>query len=159
MEEHGGTLHILLQNTKLSTAALKAEPAMTAGDYVELSVSDTGTGLTPALISKIFDPYFTTKEVGKGTGMGLAVVNGIVKSHDGFIRVTSQQGEGSSFSAFFPVTEGNTVDPTTNAEMQENQTGTERILFIDDEQLLASLGKAMGTLLLSKQTALRPCSS
>ena len=86
MEETGGILSISLKKTTLSTKDLASEPQVQAGDFVQLSISDTGSGITPDIQEKMFDPFFTTKEVGKGTGMGLAIIHGIVKSYKGFVR-------------------------------------------------------------------------
>lgn len=106
-----------------------------------MSVRDTGTGLSHELIDRIFDPYFTTKEVGKGSGMGLAVVQGIVKNHGGFVKVESELGRSSTFNVFFPRIE-ETIPSETSYETGKVSTGTERILFVDDEEMLADLGKA-----------------
>ena len=85
-------------------------PGAQLGEHVVLRVSDTGEGMSPEMMDKIFDPFFTTKEVGKGTGLGLATVIGIVKSHGGFLTVQSEIGVGTSFRIFLPAaTEGNEV--------------------------------------------------
>jgi len=103
MQGEEGTLKIALHTVELTQEDLKNEPVPhPPGMYIKLSVSDTGTGIPQELIGRIFDPYFTTREIGKGSGMGLVVVHGIVKDHDGFIQVESQKGRGSVFDVFFP---------------------------------------------------------
>jgi CheY-like chemotaxis protein len=98
--------------------------------------------MTPETIDKIFDPYFTTKKYGKGTGMGLSVVHGIVRSHKGFIKVESKPGRGSMFNAYFPWIEEKIVLKET-PEYGEMPIGTEKILFIDDQEMLTDIGKTM----------------
>jgi two-component system cell cycle sensor histidine kinase/response regulator CckA len=110
---------------------------MTDGDYVLLEVSDTGTGIQPEILDKIFEPFFTTKEVGRGTGLGLSTVYGIVKQTGGFIYVTSQPGQGSTFSIYLPRCE-------EKEEAGEKQvaakapaadvTGTGTVLLVEDEE-------------------------
>jgi PAS domain S-box-containing protein len=124
--------------TKDSANQLGKEP----GSYIRLSVSDTGEGMDPATIDRIFDPFYTTREVGQGTGMGLSVVHGIVESHGGFITVESEPGKGSTFHVFFPVAEKMPIDD----EIEESRTlpiGNERILFVDDEKALTVIGSKM----------------
>lgn len=141
MEETGGKLEITLKNTELKTEDFQHEPDFEPGSYVELMVRDTGNGMPQEIRNRIFDPYFTTKETRKGTGMGLAIVHGIVKSYGGVIRVESEPGKGTTFQIFFPVVE---KDVEAEPESQEQiPTGKERVLFIDDEPLLADMGKAM----------------
>ncbi len=142
MEENGGILKIGLHKVELSSDDLITEPDLCAGTYIQLSASDTGTGLTPDLMEKVFDPYFTTKEVGKGSGMGLAVVQGIVKNHEGFVKVDSKLGKGSTFKAFFPKIKGDAIEETTG-KADDIPTGIERILFVDDEEMLADIGKTI----------------
>jgi CheY-like chemotaxis protein len=109
------------------------------GRYARLDVQDTGTGIEAGILSHIFDPYFTTKPRGKGTGLGLAVVYGIVENHGGKIICSSQPGVGTLFSVYLPVVEST---DTRNAEIQAPlPKGTENILFIDDEETLALLGE------------------
>jgi CheY-like chemotaxis protein len=105
-------------------------------------VSDTGSGIDPEHVDKIFDPYFTTKEAGKGTGMGLAVVHGIVNTHSGFVRVESDLGKGTTFEVFFPRTEKGKL-PENKDIAGEIQTGNERILFVDDEKQLVKAWKSI----------------
>ena len=142
MEKNVGTLEVSLSKTELSAKDLKMEPQLPSGTYIQVSVRDTGIGLTSELIDKIFDPYFTTKEVGKGSGMGLSVVQGIVKNHGGFVKVESQFGEGSTFHIFFPAIEGEIISENTG-ETEYLPTGTEKILFVDDEEMLVGIGKSM----------------
>jgi CheY-like chemotaxis protein len=106
---------------------------------LRLSVRDNGSGIDPADLDKIFDPYFTTKAFGKGTGMGLAVVHGIVKSHNGAIRVDSKVGKGTTVNIYFPPSE----DHVEAHHCFENSlpTGNERILIVDDEESIAVLGQ------------------
>ncbi len=103
MEQSGGILEISVDHINLNRKAVNGYPDLTPGDYVKLSISDTGSGIDEKLIDRVFDPYFTTKEFGKGSGMGLAVVHGIVKSHGGSISVDSKLGKGTKFSVLFPV--------------------------------------------------------
>ncbi len=111
------------------------------GTYVKLTISDSGAGISPKNLERIFDPYFTTKEQGKGTGMGLSVVHGIVKSCDGVIIARSKEGEGSTFTIYFPkLAEGQSL-PTAKGHQKGLQRGHEKILFVDDEPSLVELGQ------------------
>jgi PAS domain S-box-containing protein len=140
MREEGGVLEVSLKNVDLESAneVLDLEP----GRYVELSVSDTGPGIDSAIIDRIFDPYFTTKGLGEGTGMGLSVVHGIVKNHDGAVTVTSEPGKGTIFEVYFPLTEAEAV-PDDKKESDVLPTGNEKILFVDDEKSLVKMAKRM----------------
>jgi PAS domain S-box-containing protein len=139
MEYTGGVLTVSLVDLTLDeTAAQRHE--LKPGAYVQLTVRDTGCGIAPAIMGRIFDPYFTTKEVGKGTGMGLAVVHGIVTHHGGAIRVQSVQDQGASFQVYLPVREAAHL-PVFSPPVSLS-SGQGRILFIDDEQALVSMGQA-----------------
>jgi signal transduction histidine kinase len=142
VEPAGGTISIRLKEIFYSQADASAAHDLASGVYIMLSVSDTGTGIDPAIMDKIFDPYFTTKEKGRGTGLGLATVYGIVKAHGGDIRVDSEVREGSCFHVYLPVLE--TSDPP-ETEMQPRPlpTGTEHILLVDDEVSVVHLEKQM----------------
>ncbi len=138
MQEKGGILEISLTDVDLAQGYSIAGVDVD-GDYLQLTVSDTGTGMSPQVTKKIFEPFFTTREVGKGTGMGLAVVYGIVNDLHGMIAVESKPGVGSIFRVFLP---------KVNADVQERDAkaseiigGKERILFVDDEKLLVEWGR------------------
>ena len=134
----GGILEFSLKHATFDEDTASQYPDLTPGRYVNLTVSDTGHGISQEDIDRIFDPYFTTKEIGKGTGMGLAVVHGIVKDHKGIIIVESELGKGTTFSIFFPVVEKEAVVETQTDE--KLPTGNERILLIDDEESMVKLG-------------------
>ena len=139
---HGqpGTLKVEMAVMDLTDDFAESHPDLQPGRYVRLSLSDTGCGMAPATVARIFDPFFTTKAVGQGTGLGLSVVQGIMKSHDGGIFVYSQVGEGTTFHLYFPVVE--TAQVLKEIELQAIPVGHgEPILFVDDEAILASLGK------------------
>lgn len=141
MEDTGGKLGILLKETDITSKDLVHEPEAEAGTFIQLSVSDTGVGITPEMIQNIYLPYFTTKETGKGTGMGLSIVHGIVNSYGGFLTVDSELGEGSVFNVFLPVVKEDVI--TAQKASERCPTGTERILFVDDEEMLTQVGKDM----------------
>jgi PAS domain S-box-containing protein len=139
MQAEGGTLTINLVDSEINADIAAEHPGLIPGSYIKLSVIDTGHGMSPNLLNRIFDPFFTTKEKGEGTGMGLAVVHGIVKSYGGEIIVQSQPGKGTIFDIYFPVIE--------KVEFNEIRTvpflpvGNERVLFVDDEPSLVNIGK------------------
>ena len=137
MEEEGGVLTVGLSCEEVSEEDLLEKWGVSPGNYVKLSIGDTGTGIEPGLLNLIFDPYFTTKEVGKGSGMGLAVVHGIVTSHKGMIEVESQPGQGTTFHVYFPqvVLE----EKTEQGEPEPLSQGNERVLVVDDEQSIVEL--------------------
>jgi CheY-like chemotaxis protein len=143
MEGTGGTLSISLKSRELTREDLASEPQVHPGRFVHLSISDTGPGISPNIREKIFDPYFTTKEVGKGTGMGLAIVHGIAKGYQGFVSCHSVLGEGTVFHVYLPVIAEPAIPETLSAPLDPTQLGNERILFIDDDEILAEMGKVM----------------
>jgi PAS domain S-box-containing protein len=137
----GGILDITLQNLEYDEAGAEQISDLTPGQYVNLTVSDTGHGIAPEDLDRIFDPYFTTKDVGKGTGMGLAVVHGIVKGHNGRTRVESAPDKGTVFNIFFPVVEASAaVENETHTQLP---MGRENILLVDDEISIAEIGRQM----------------
>ncbi len=141
MEETGGILSISLKNEVLSQVALDGHPDIQPGNFIHLSIGDSGPGIAPEIQERIFDPYFTTKEVGKGTGMGLAIVHGIVKSYGGFIVCRSVIGEGTVFDIKLPAMTEPSVPEAKPVTI--NPVGNERILFIDDEKILTEMAQSM----------------
>jgi PAS domain S-box-containing protein len=137
----GGTLTLETRNVTLDEDYARTVLAARPGRYVCLSVSDTGCGMSPEVQARLFEPFFTTKEQGKGTGLGLSVVYGIVKGHDGFIQVYSEEGRGSVFHVYLPAVEG--AVEKREAERLEWPTGTETILVVDDEEGVRKLGQAV----------------
>lgn len=141
MGEDGGTLKVSLNNEQLSSAFTDQFPDFEPGVYATLVVEDSGTGMSPAVLESIFDPYFTTKESGEGTGLGLSVVHGIVKSYGGKIIAESQPGKGSVLKVYLPaiISHGQEKRPV----FQEIQRGSGHILFVDDEEVIANMGRML----------------
>ncbi|MGP8091329.1 MAG: ATP-binding protein, partial [Syntrophobacteraceae bacterium] len=127
-----------------------------AGQYVLLTVSDTGTGMTQEIRENIFEPFFTTKELGKGTGLGLSTVYGIVKQNDGFIYVASELGTGTTFKIYLPRVEGQTAQVDSEEITLKRPTGTETVLLVEDDEGILDLGKMilenLGYTVLAAQT-------
>jgi PAS domain S-box-containing protein len=139
MEQSGGVLTISLREVELAEAADFHALGLAPGRYVRLEVTDTGSGMEQKVLDHIFEPYYTTKPLGKGSGLGLAVVHGIVENHGGKIVCRSKPGTGTTFSVLLPVAARSTESA---AEAGGALTGgSERILFVDDEEALAQLGK------------------
>ncbi len=139
MQAGGGTLGIILVDAEIDSDFAAGHPGLLPGPHIQLSVIDTGHGMSPDVLNRIFDPFFTTKEKGEGTGMGLSVVHGIVKSYGGEIIVHSEPGKGTRFDIFFPVIEKFEFGETPVALPLPR--GNERILFVDDEPSLVHIGK------------------
>jgi PAS domain S-box-containing protein len=145
MRESGGALHVRLEALRVPTEDVTATPSLGAGPYVRLTVQDTGHGMPPAIQERIFEPFFTTKGPGEGTGMGLAVVHGIIASHGGAITVESAPNHGTTVRVYLPAS----VELPVARVRPEAPVphGRARILFVDDEQALADLGHALLTAL------------
>ena len=146
MAEGRGTLTIEVEASSLSAPLVEGPSALPAGHYATLAVTDTGTGMDAATLERIFDPFFTTKEVGEGTGLGLAVVHGILKAHDGGVTVRSELGVGTTFRVFLPaakvLAEG--ARPAAAAEVR-GRGG--RVLCVDDEEaIVTATTRALGRL-------------
>ena len=141
MQEKGGSLTISLADVTFEQGSPMPDREMSAGTYVKLTVRDTGRGMTDSTRRRIFEPFFTTKPPGQGTGMGLAVVYGIVKGHDGAITVQSEPGKGSEFTIFLPHAGGDAAEETKEGDGALR--GTERILLVDDEPLLVEMASTM----------------
>jgi PAS domain S-box-containing protein len=141
MRETGGVLEVKLEALDLAPKESGAVEDLPPGPYAKMTVSDTGHGFPPEIKCHIFDPYFTTKEKGVGTGLGLSVVYGIVQSHGGAIEVVSESGKGTTFEIYLPQAEAaieEKVEPTKPLPL-----GDERVFFIDDEETLVEIGKKM----------------
>ena len=154
MREKGGVLELGMQKISLDSRTRGPLSRLKPGSYVELSVSDTETGMDRATLDRIFEPFFTTKQHGEGTGMGLAVAHGIVAALRGTITVESEPGKGSTFRVVLPLIE-KTGETKSQAEAPL-PTGTERILFVDDEPGITSMvGQMLTGLGYSPATCLR----
>jgi CheY-like chemotaxis protein len=137
-----GLITVGLEEVEPDQDFIRQHPDLRSGRYVRLTVADDGCGMDEATLGRIFEPFFTTKAVGEGTGLGLAVVHGIVRSYDGCIVVQSQPGVGTSFQLYFPVFAAEApaaAPPPPTAP----RGGGEHILFVDDEEPLARLGTRM----------------
>lgn len=133
---------VCLANVNIFPDTLPIIPHLQAGPYVQMIVSDTGHGIDPAIMERIFDPFFTTKDVGEGTGLGLAVVYGIVNNLGGTITVQSEPGEGAAFNVYLPLIDKG-MPREAKKISQVLPTGTERILVVDDEESLMKIMKKM----------------
>lgn len=133
MEKQKGVLTVLLRDIELSRHDFLSDKNLRPGAYVELSVSDTGCGIKNANLKRIFEPYFTTRGHGRGCGLGLSLVHGIVRDHGGLIKVESEVGKGSTFRVYFPAVREAAVREC-QAPADSVSTGTERILLVDDEE-------------------------
>ncbi len=142
MRETGGILAVSLNEIQITPTDYLTNLEMKSGLYLRLEVSDTGHGMPPEVLGKIFTPYFTTKKLGEGTGMGLALVHGIIKSHQGNITVYSEPGKGTTFNVYLPCIE---VAPVSSEKPSKEVIlgGNERILVVDDEEVIIDLQKQM----------------
>jgi CheY-like chemotaxis protein len=143
MRENGGVLDIQLARVDVDSGFVAIHPTMKPGPHLKVTVSDTGHGMSLEILKKIFEPYFTTKKKGEGTGMGLAVVQGIVGGHGGAIIAQSELGKGTAFEILLPL-----IDTSPKKEYEESAVlpgGTEHILFIDDEPSLVEIAQQMLT--------------
>ena len=138
MMEKGGVMGVSLDEIYINKEDVIGYNGIRSGLYVCLCVSDTGHGMDSTILPRIFEPFFTTKEKGLGTGMGLAVVHGIVKNHKGYIDVYSELGKGSTFKIYLPIEKQalTSIDKTDSGEIPR---GSERILVIDDERYIAQM--------------------
>jgi len=141
MNERGGVLEVSLSIVEIDLDFADAHPGLAQGPHARLVVSDTGEGMDRATVERIFEPFFTTKAPGSGTGLGLAVVHGIVKQLKGAISVYSELGKGTTFNIHLPIHHREAAAAPTAKEVPQGKG--EHILFVDDEESLASLGKSM----------------
>jgi len=143
MRPKGGQLEICLDSVDIDATMAATLPDLTPGPHIRLTVRDTGHGMTPEVLERIFDPFFTTKGPGEGTGMGLAVVHGIITSYAGAIMVTSTPGQGTTFAVYLARLPG--IVEVTDRPEEILPKGEGHILFVDDETALANLAQAMLT--------------
>ena len=140
--DRGGVIDISLKEVDAETARFSIPQNLEPGRWLQLTVKDNGPGMDPAIMERIFDPYFTTKKPEEGTGLGLAVVHGIVKKHGGVISVDSEPGKGSVFHIFLPRAEAEAI--TEDASLMPLPQGRERILLVDnDPEIVATLQQLM----------------
>ncbi len=141
MEATGGTIMVRVENVVVSHSDVADSDLLANGEYIKIVLSDDGPGINPNIHDRIFDPYFTTKEVGKGSGMGLAVVQGIVKKHKGSINFKSDVGKGVTFTILLPGLNEDKVE--INGKVIKSFPLEKRILFVDDEEQLAKVSSRM----------------
>ncbi len=141
LPEKGGIITIELLNETIDVQQTKQQTKLPPGQYTKLTVSDNGIGMDTETLDRVFEPYFTTKDIGEGSGIGMAVVHGIVERHGGAIIVDSKTGRGTTFTIFLPAHEGLFERETDEANILP--VGDEYILYVDDEPFIAKLGKRL----------------
>src|SRR5579859_7181509 len=135
----GGKLNVETRQVLVDEAFAKERPPLTPGEYIRLTVEDTGHGMDAATKARIFEPFFTTKEPGKGTGLGLATVYGIVKQSGGFIHVDSALGSGARFKVYLPQTFEQLYTPPETPELREPIVSRKTVLVVEDEREVREL--------------------
>jgi len=136
----GGKLKIQIENITLDENFVGPHK-VNAGNYVKVSITDTGIGMDESILKRVFDPFFTTKEKGRGTGLGLASAYGIIKNHDGIITARSKKGEGATFNLYLPASKKSTEEDRRHE--LEIAAGSETILLVDDEQMIIDVGQML----------------
>jgi CheY-like chemotaxis protein len=139
----GGRLVLETANAVLTHSQARVRMEGRPGEYVCLSVTDTGCGILPEIQPRIFEPFFTTKGPGKGTGLGLAMVFGIVQQHEGWIECQSEPGRGTTFSLYIPRLQDGLLTPSTTQIGSTDTHGRETVLLVDDEEMIRSLGRTI----------------
>ena len=151
-----GAITMRTENVVIDDSNRAETPEFIPGEYVLLTVSDTGAGMSKEVRENIFEPFFTTKELGKGTGLGLSTVYGIVKQNDGFIYVASEPGKGTTFKIYLPRFEAETAQVPSEKAAGKPPTGTETILLVEDDEAILNLSKMilekLGYTVLAAQT-------
>ena len=151
-----GAITMRTENVVIDDSNRAETPEFIPGEYVLLTVSDTGAGMSKEVRENIFEPFFTTKELGKGTGLGLSTVYGIVKQNDGFIYVASEPGKGTTFKIYLPRFEAETAQVPPEEVAGKRPTGTETILLVEDDEAILNLSKMilenLGYTVLAAQT-------
>jgi len=145
MKDNGGTLSVELDTEKINSNIMKKNHEIKPGNYIKLTISDTGHGISIEDRKRIFDPYYTTKSQGMGTGLGLAVAQSIVKKHGGNILFSSQLGAGTDFYIYLPLIDSKELE--IDEDVLEKKSllpmGVERILLVDDEETIIETGREM----------------
>jgi len=142
MRETGGKIHVRLGEVNIGYEEMVQRIGIKMGPHLHLVVQDDGVGMDATVLERIFEPYYTTKEPGKGNGLGLSVIHGIVKNHGGFITVESLPGQGSSFHVYLPTIDE--MEQDIEVEIRAAETGSgERILLVDDEEQIVAMEKQM----------------
>jgi PAS domain S-box-containing protein len=142
----GGKLTIACRNTVLDQTYCNAHVGASPGEFVQLTISDTGDGIDPQTLEHIFEPFFTTKSAGEGTGLGLAMVYGIIKNHNGYVTCDSVPGRGTTFNVYFPIIRDTELRSTDRYNRKRGPaTGWETVLLVDDEDYLLELGNHLLT--------------
>ncbi len=137
MKEKGGVLEISVTDCSITAEQLAVFPDLKPGPHVKMSISDSGHGIPPDVLDHIFEPYYTTKKKGEGTGLGLAVVHGIIQSYQGLIKAFSEEGKGSRFDVYLPIEDIGEVPAAEESELLP--TGSEKVLIVDDEPFIADI--------------------
>jgi CheY-like chemotaxis protein/anti-sigma regulatory factor (Ser/Thr protein kinase) len=159
MKDRTSRLHVTLEKCVLDETHAATQPGLRPGVYARVSVGDTGCGMDQATLGRIFEPSFTTKPPGEGTGLGLAVVHGIMDNHDGSLTVYSQPGEGTVFHLYFPAHAGEATGVAAEEGPVSRGHG-ERVLFVDDEEVLVRLGqKTLAALGYEVEVATQPAAA
>jgi PAS domain S-box-containing protein len=138
-----GAITMRTENVVIDDSVRAETPEFISGEYVLLTISDSGEGMNQEVLENIFEPFFTTKEVGKGTGLGLSTVYGIVKQNDGFIYVASEQGKGTTFKIYLPRLQDETSQVPSKEVAGKRPTGTETILLVEDDEAILNLSKTI----------------
>jgi len=142
MKEIGGCLTVALTDVQIFESKQLMNKKIVPGKYIKLEVTDTGHGMDQTQIEKAFDPYYTTRDIGEGTGFGLAIVQAVVDEHDAYIKVKSFPGKGTSFSIYFPVVGKKYIEPVDKKSVKTSYLkGNEKILFVDDEEAIREIAK------------------
>jgi PAS domain S-box-containing protein len=136
MRHRPGCLTVVLEGVQLDAGGCAASPGLQPGRYARLVVTDTGHGMSPEVLKRVFEPFYTTKEQGEGTGLGLAVVHGVAESHDGAVAVRSRENEGTTFEVYFPEYVGLSLPAVPDTSGVPRGRG-ERVLVVDDERMIA----------------------
>jgi PAS domain S-box-containing protein len=138
----GGILEIAVSNLWIDENYARMHIDANVGPYIVITISDTGTGIESEILDRIFEPFFTTKELGKGTGLGLSTAIGIIKSHGGFVNVSSEIGKGTQFKVYLPVTQIKKTDPQPASQHELPAGHGELILVVDDEDAICQITKS-----------------